>query len=323
MKPALDRAPAPAPPGTAPSGAAAPPVTAPLRQLDAAGLFWMLGLTALWGLNALSIKIVTQGLAPLMAAGLRGALALVLLTGYALLRGESLRFSGWLLFHGAINGLIFAAEFFLFYQGAAMTTGGHISIFINTAPFFVAIGAHYLLPGDRLNWLKSGGLSLAFAGIVVLFSNDILAHRDAVWRGDLLVLAGSMLWGSSTLYVKRFLVHRLSPLRMMLIQIVVSTPLLLGASWLLEAEPFRAVQPITWAMLAFQSGVVVFFTYVMWFRLLVRYPASTLQTFTLLSPVWGVVLAALLLHESVQPLMLLGMLFVGAGLYLVGRRRRA
>ena len=69
--------------------------------------------------------------------------------------------------------------------------------------------------------------------------------------------------------------------------------------------------------------IVVFFSYLMWMNLLRRYPASGMQSFTFLSPVWGVVAGMLLLSESVSLLMVLGMAMIGGGITLVNRPREA
>lgn len=276
-------------------------------------------LTALWGLNAVLIKVLTLGMAPIMAAALRGALALVCLTAFGLLRGESLRYSGWQLFHGVVNALIFAVEFVLFYTGARMTTGTHMSIFINMAPFYVAVGAHYLLPNDTLHVAKVLGLLLAFVGVVALFSNDVFIQKAGYWRGDVLVLLGAGMWAANTLYVKRSLTYIMSAFRVLYIQILVSTPVLLAASLLFERNWFFHVTAVTIGGLVFQAVVVVFFSYMMWLVLLRRFTASSLQSFTFLTPVWGVLFGIVLLGESAQPLMLLGIALVGGGLYLINR----
>jgi drug/metabolite transporter (DMT)-like permease len=323
--PAAPAAHAAAPRGTPAAHPAAPPSSAfpqTAAPLDTFAILWMTGLTMVWGVNALSIKIVTQGMAPIMATGLRGLLALGVLTVYGLWRGEKLGFRGAELFHSAVNGLVFAVEFCLFYTGARATSAGHIAIFINTAPFFVAIGAHYVLPGDRMHVVKALGLALALAGIAVMFSNDILVLHSEQWRGDLLVLGGAMLWGLTTLYAKRYMVHRMSAFRILYGQILVSTPALLAVSLALEPAPFFAVTALTVWMIVFQACVAVSFTYLMWTVLLRTYSASAMQSFTFLTPAWGVLLGVWVLGEEVQALTVAGIACIGVGIYLVNRPRK-
>jgi drug/metabolite transporter (DMT)-like permease len=282
----------------------------------------MLALTFIWGLNAVSIKALTLGMAPIMGAALRGAIALALLTGYGWWRGESFRYSPRLALQGSLAGLIFAVEGVLLYRGATYTTGGHVAIFINTAQFFVAIGAHYLLPGDRLNIFKVAGLVLAFGGVVLLFSQKMGGPQAGYWRGDLLVMGAALMWASSTLYIKGVLGHRMSALRLMWIRILVSTVLLFAVSLLVESAPLARMDRAALVSVLFQGTVVVFFSYMMWVRLLQRYPASGLQAFTFLVPVWGVLMGGLLLGEAFTLRMAGGIALVATGLILLNQRPR-
>jgi drug/metabolite transporter (DMT)-like permease len=304
----------------APQGMAAPRTPAPMaRSVDAALVLWMASLSALWGLNAISIRAVTIGMAPLLAAGLRGVVALLCLVPWGLWRGERLWFSGRLGLHSAVAGLIFATEFCVLYTGASLTTGGHVAIYINTAPFFVAVAAHYLLPGERMTWQRWAGLLLAFTGIAVLFSSDLRVQGSGLWRGDLLVIAGAALWGLTTVYIKRFMVQEMNGFELLYTQIAVSTPFLLAAAVLAPFGASASPTPLALGIVVFQGTVVVFFSYLVWMKLLRSYPASAVQSFTFLTPIWGVLLGALLLGETLRASTFLAIALVGLGLYLVNR----
>lgn len=317
------------------------------RPVDAAMVIWMVGLTGLWGVNAIGIKAVTNEMPPLLAVGMRGWVALVLMIFFALWRGERLGFTGWQWLHALVVGVLFALEFALFYVGAQFTSGGHMAIFINTAPFFVAIGAHLFLREERLSnqgWL---GLTLAFFGIVAVFSDDLLILKAGFWRGDLLVILAAAAWGFTTLYVKRFMAHSMTGFHLLYAQILISTPLLLAISFATEsfaAEffppgifgagffasqsiasgplPHGGLTALGLGIVLFQGVVVVFFSYMAWMTLVRVYPASALQSFTFMSPVWGVALGAVLLGEEITVPGVAGMAMVGAGLVLISRPRR-
>lgn len=291
-------------------------------QVDARLVGWMLALTFLWGFNAITIKIVTQAMAPLMSAGLRGVVALGAVTAYGWARGENMRYRGQDMLHGLVIGTLFGLEFLLIYTGVGFTNGGHLSLIINTAPIFVACGAHFILPGERLHLLKSSGLLLAFGGVALLFSDELVIQQRGFWRGDVLVLGAAVIWAATTLYMKRFLVERFNGFRLLHVQVLVSTPLLLGASLLVESAPLAGATAGSMLIVLFQGLIVVFFSYLMWMRLLIRYPASGMQSFTFLSPVWGVLAGMLILGERVSLLMAVGMALIGLGLYLVNRPRR-
>ncbi|HEX9843436.1 MAG TPA: hypothetical protein VGC20_11835, partial [bacterium] len=60
----------------------APPLAGRTGRPDASLALWMLGLTAIWGFNAVSVKVLTGGVSPVMGATLRNGVALALLTAF-------------------------------------------------------------------------------------------------------------------------------------------------------------------------------------------------------------------------------------------------
>jgi drug/metabolite transporter (DMT)-like permease len=89
---------------------------------------------------------------------------------------------------------------------------------------------------------------------------------------------------------------------------------------LLLGEPgIVALDGVALLSLAYQIVVVAFASYVAWFWLVTRYPASRLAAFSFLTPVFGVALGGLLLQEPVSLALLLAVTLIGAGIYLVNR----
>jgi drug/metabolite transporter (DMT)-like permease len=64
---------------------------------------------------------------------------------------------------------------------------------------------------------------------------------------------------------------------------------------------------------------VAFITYLAWFWLVRRYPASRLASFTFLTPLFGVLAGGVLLNEPITNMLLLALVLVGTGIYLVNR----
>ena len=146
---------------------------------------------------------------------------------------------------------------------------------------------------------------------------------QALLRPGMLGMGAALVWASSTLYIKGVLGHRMTALRVMWIRILISTLLLFAISLATEADPLGRMDRMALISLVFQGTVVVFFSYMMWVRLLQVYPASGLQAFTFLSPVWGVLAGIVLLKEALSWPMAGGIALVAAGLILVNQRPRA
>ena len=72
--------------------------------------------------------------------------------------------------------------------------------------------------------------------------------------------------------------------------------------------------------MAFQIVIVAFASYLAWFWLIRSYPATRLASFTLLTPVFGLLLGALLLGEPITLRLVVALVAVASGIVLVNRK---
>lgn len=298
-------------PGNERDGAALPPGAVAL----------MLLLTASWGVNMVAVKLGNAGFPPVLQAGLRSLIAALLVWGWCRWRGVAL--DGWrrpgLRGPSLLIGAVFAAEFVALYIGLTLTTAARAVVFLYAAPFFVTLGVHLLLPDDRLNGRKAAGLAVAFVGLALGFADR---GGGGTVAGDLLSLLAGMLWAATTLLAKVSRLRQAPSAWTLQTQLVVSAPLLLLASPLLDGEAALAPTPVAVAALLYQAVGVAFASYLAWYALVVRYPASRLAAFTVLAPLWGVAAGALVLGEPVGWGFALAVGLVAAGLWLVNRPDR-
>lgn len=281
----------------------------------------MLCLSLVWGANHAAIKIAALEVAPLFMAGLRSLVAALCLLAWMRIKGMRLFPSRAVLLHGAVTGLFFGAEFGFIYVGLQHTLASRMYVLLHTAPFFVALEAHLLLQGDRLHPWKVAGMVLAFAGVVSLFVRDFGTFTLGALPGDLLGLAAGLMWGSTTVYIKRFLAYRTVPLQTLFYQVLFSAPLLFLLSAVLEDAWVVGFSPLTAVALVYQCIIVAFLSYLVWFELIHRYPVSLLHGFTFVTPVIGVFLSgALILGELLQPGLLVALVLVSVGLIAVNRK---
>ena len=206
-----------------------------VRPVSAAGGFLLVLVCFLWGVNVVSIRISNQGVPPILAATFRSACGAVLVWLYARARGYPTSLPKGETLHGVVIGLLFALDFLFFYWGLAFTTASRSIIFLYTHPFWVAIGAHFWLKGDRLTSLKSVGLVLAFCGILAVFASRSGALPPRHWIGDIMELWAGVFWGATTLYIKRMVQNRpVTHYQTLFAQLLYSIPLLGVCSLLFE-----------------------------------------------------------------------------------------
>lgn len=278
-------------------------------------------LALIWGGNMASIKIAARDMAPLFMAGMRSLVASIGLFIWMKIKGMEVFPSGTHLFHGMVVGAMFGVEFGLVYESLEYTLASRVYVLLYTAPFFAALGAHSFLTGDRLNPWKGAGLILAFLGIVALFLEKIGSFSMDALPGDIMALAAGALWGTTTVYIKRFLAQRTQPLQMLFYQVFFSAPLLFTLSLFVESPVVKGVSVPGMAALFYQCIIVAFLSYLVWFELIHRYPVSLLHAFSFFTPVFGVFLSGvLILGEPLHLNLSMALVLVSAGMVLVNRQ---
>ncbi|MCW5665395.1 MAG: DMT family transporter [Piscinibacter sp.] len=276
----------------------------------------------LWGLNQVAAKVAIAEVPPLAQAALRSLGGAALVALWARARGIALFERDGSLPGGLLAGLLFAAEFGCIFVGLQHTTASRMAVFIYISPFVVALGMPFIARSERLTPLQLAGLAIAFGGVAWGFAEGFSrpAAGERQWFGDALGVAAGVLWGATTLAIRGSRLASASAEKTLLYQLAISG-LALGLAALLDGQPWApTLSPLTWASLFFQIVVVTFASYLLWFWLVRHYPATRLASFTLLTPVFGLLLGALLLGEPVTARLLVALAAVAAGIVIVNRR---
>jgi drug/metabolite transporter (DMT)-like permease len=289
------------------------------QVLDAVAMATLLVLCASWGLQQVSIKIVNQGISPLIQSGIRSAGAAFLLLIWMIARREPFFQKDGTLWWGIAAGFLFAGEFLLIYWGLEFTLASRSVIFLYLSPFVVALGAQLFIPGERLTLVQVAGLCCAFAGTLIAFSESLSYPTHRMLIGDCMLIGAAVLWGSTTVLIKASPLALIKPSKTLLYQLVVSAVVLpIGA--LIKGEPgIMMMNSLIVVNVVYQTVWVAFITYLAWFWLIRNYPPSRLASFTFCTPLFGVLAGGLLLNEPITVKLLLALLFVGLGIYLVNR----
>ena len=242
---------------------------------------------------------------------------------YCFKKGERLFHTDIMLFHGCMVGLLFGLEFICIYLGLLYTDAARAVIFVYLSPFVVAVGAHFFLRGDRLTVVKTLGLVCAFAGILVVFRGRPTTAKATMTIGDCLEIMAAFLWGGTTLYIKRFMAEKTHPINTFLYQLVFSIPILFIASLIIEPQWITKIDLTIAASLFYQSVIVAFLSYFIWFKLIHSYAVSKLSAFTFFAPVFGVLFGTMFLSEEFTISLMIGLPLVSLGIFFVNWKKRA
>ena len=295
-------------------------------HIDALGAALLIAVSANLGLNQALIKLVNAGMSPAFQAGMRSACAILPVVGYMLWRSRKIRLDDGSLVPGIVCGVIFAAEFYLLFGALDRTTVSRSAVLFYTMPVWVALAAHFLIPGDRLTPRRVAGLLLAVAGVAVAMlrpsAGSVTADSgpaSTMLTGDLMALAGATGWAAIVIIARTTKLSKSSPEMQLLYQLVISAPLLILLAWA-GGDTLRAMTPLLWGAFAYQVIGVVAVGFTVWFWLLSVYPASGMASYAFLTPLFGVLFGWLIFGEQLTPSLIIALVLVGAGIWLVNRR---
>ncbi len=288
-------------------------------RIDAFGATLLICFSVLLGLNQVLIKLVNAGLSPVFQAGLRSVVAFVPVLLFALLTRKRLSITDGSLIPGMFCGLFFAVEFLLLFLALDYTTVARASVFFYTMPFWVALAAHFLIPGERLTAIRIAGLTLAFAGIAWALLTDDHPASELAFYGDIACIVAAILWAGIVLLASTTGLAKSSPIMQLLYQLAVSGIILVPVSFLF-GDIVRDLTPGLSAIFAFQAIVVVGFAFVVWFWVLSVYPASDMASFGFLTPLFGVIFGWLILDEQISTALAGALLMVSVGIVMINRK---
>jgi len=280
-------------------------------------------LAALWGASFLFIRIGVAdfGVAPLMAlrVGIGALFLVVVLIIRRPLRAsiDTLRQRAWPL---AVVGVLNSAAPFCLFAYAELTLCAGVTSVINaTTPLWGALVAFAWLK-DRLDVLRSVGLAIGFAGVLMLVWDQIVAPGAGTAAtpattalAAAAALGATLLYGIAASYTKRHLmgVDALS----------VAAGTMIGATIVLL--PFAIAQwpaaPVTlhaWASILGLGIGCTGIAYMLFFHLIAVAGPARAITVTFVIPVFGILWGALFLGERVSAGMLAGcaVILVGTAL---------
>jgi drug/metabolite transporter (DMT)-like permease len=268
-------------------------------------------MVVLAGGNAVGIKIAADELEPLWGAGLRFALSgLVFAVAGLLFRVPMPR--GGALGGAALYGVLaFGAAFGLGFTAIPMVGAGTGQLLFGLIPLMTLILAplHGLEP-VKLRALL--GSMVALAGVAILAVDRISLDVPPLGLG-LAALAALML-AESGIVAK--MTPRADPVATNAVGMLAGSALLLPLSLVLGKGWTIPSQQDTWLALAYlvlAGSVAVFWLFLVVLR---RWDASVVSFEFLLIPLATIPVSALLTHEVVTPIMLLGGALILGGVYL-------
>ncbi len=298
--------------------AAAPALPVRKNHLDLLAVGLLLMCCLFWGAQQVLIKATLPELPPVFQAWLRLGGAMLLVGLWCQFKGIALFSRDGSLAAGLLAGALFAAEFACIYVGLEHTGASRLTVFLYTAPFWVALLLPLKIRAERLQPAQWLGLALAFSAVAFALREGL--GQGATWQGDLLGLAAGMFWGLTTVVIRGSRLTLIPAEKLLFYQLAVSSaalPLLslaLGEAWHWPPSAFA------WGSVLTQASVGGFLSFLVWMWMLGRYPATRMSTFVCFTPLFSLLFGALWLGETVTSGVLAAIAAVAAGLVLMNRK---
>ncbi|WP_186370589.1 MULTISPECIES: DMT family transporter [Enterobacteriaceae] len=193
-------------------------------------------------------------------------------------------------------------------------TSAHSIVFLGLLPLTTAIFG-VLRGGERPRpafWIFSVLGSLLVVGFA------LSQHASASLTGDLLMFAAIIVCGLGYAEGAK-LTRELGGWQVISWALIVALPFMLIASFTTRPESFSAFSTSAWIALGYVSLFSMLIGFIFWYKGLALGGIATVGQLQLLQPFFGLGLSAALLHETVDPLMLVSTL--GVILCVAGSRK--
>jgi drug/metabolite transporter (DMT)-like permease len=290
-------------------------------HLDGLAVGLLLACSLFWGFQQVLVKATMVDLPPVFQAAIRFVLATLLLGLWCRWRGVALFGRDGSLKSGLLAGSLFSFEFACIYSGLQFSAASRLTVFLYTAPFWVALLLPLWVKSEQLRRLQWLGLALAFVAVLVALRDGLgQAGQPQQWLGDLLALAAGLAWALTTVTIRSSRLADIAPEKLLFYQIGISAVTMPALSWLLGESWHWQFSRFAIGSLLLQTVVGAFASYLAWMWMLGRYPATKISVFAFLTPVFALLFGALWLGEPVTPTLLACLLLVAAGIVLVNRK---
>ncbi len=283
------------------------------------GIILALVLCGIFGGDQVSRKVALTEFTPLFCGSLAFSLASIILFVYTRIKSIKLQPPAravWRLH--SISAILFVLLNVTALPALRLTLASRASVFIATYPFLIAIFNSFGSRGERINIGKFTGLSLAFAGVLIVFSDRLNVQGETTWIGDSLMLLSATLLSVMVLHLRT--VNRcVSAIQATFWQLSLSLPIFWLLTLVFESPLTIPHFSRSWLSIIYQGVAVNAIAFVLRAELFHRYSATTVSAFFFITPVIGLALSHVFLGELLNGSVVLGGMIVSMGVFLVYR----
>lgn len=276
-----------------------------------------------WGGTFIAGKIVVRHVGPFSAAFLRFAIALILLIALLWkMEGKIPRLKASQIlpiFLLGMTGVVLYNIFFL--KALKLIEANRASMIVANNPIVIALCSAYFFK-EKLTPMKIAGILVSITGAVVVISRGHLSSifQGGVGRGELFMLGCVASWVMYSL-IGKSLMRDLTPLTSVTYSVLIGTLILLIPAVSAEqiTRQLATYSWQEWASLAYLGVFGTVFGFLWYYQGILAIGPTRAGLFINFVPISAVILAYLMLGESITPSLIIGAAFVISGVYLTNR----
>ena len=288
-----------------------------MKQANLTDYILLTILSLIWASAFFNIKIATESFGPITISLLRvffGSIPVLLICFYKKIVIEAFSKDWhWFMLIGFINLVV---PFFLISYGVKSVQSNLAAILMSTTPLSSTILGHYYTKNEKFNLKKTLGILIGFAGIIYLFSDNILIDENN-FVSALLILLGStcyVIGGVLTLKISKKKNENVTG-SILIWAIIILIPLTI-----IFEKPWNIIPSIESTISVIYLGIVP--TGIAWllrFRILKKNGLIFQSQVSYLIPIFGIMLGYIFLKELITYKVLVSLLAVVVGIYFVRR----
>ena len=267
-----------------------------------------------WGANFTAGKLALGHFPAFEASALRFIIVCIALAPFAW-RVPRLRWRDALALSLLYITLHFAPMFYAMQMGISLTSTVMISQM--GVPFSCLLAAIFFR--DYLGPWRSAGLLISFTGLLFMTGNpDVIQHQSAF----AVALCGAFAWGCANSYMK--IMPKAHVVSLLFWPGLLAIPQLAIASYFIESNQIALLSTAgltAWLALGYNGLVSSIVGYGIWMWLLARYEVSRVVPYSLLMPVFGLLVGQMFFPEPLGPSHMAGMALTLVGVAIITLRR--
>ncbi|GGE51691.1 DMT family transporter [Actibacterium pelagium] len=280
-------------------------------------LILLLGLS--WGSSFFFNEILLRELGPMWISVGRVGIGALGCWVWIFLSRRSLRVSAGMWLGLGVFGLFqYAVPLTVYPATQQFITSSAAGIINAMTPIMVVIVSHFWPDGERATRLKSLGVALGFAGIIVLALPDVQADEGSSTPVALLATMISPFCYGIAMNLLRSLAG-IDRVLMTAWSLTIATVMVLPIAFAREGVP-TITRVETWASLLVIGLILTSAAFILLYWLVPRVGGTTASTITFVAPISAVLLGVFILNETLTLVHLLGMAIIFVGLLFIDGR---